>query len=380
MKAVIRDAEQLRSLNPIELSTYMRATGWTPEPDSNVWTWGDHEVLVPTSRTSRDFALRVSEVLRELEAVEQRSQLQIFADLSRVATDVIRISANSPMALDGTVLIEDGIGFVNNIRELVLASACSAIKAKPIHASRKPDDAVAFMKKCVRLGQTERGSYVFTVLCLIPPRLVVTAEEAGQLFDPPMEPEPYERKVTTTLVQSLHAVVEASQVAARLGRIDPFISAVALGVSTNLCDAIVGLGENADPDKGLPITFSWSRSRPLVSTVHSNLVIAGESLPIIKEASREMKQTAPESDTLVRGHVLKLESEAPEEGGKIHIADYESKRRIVVLLDAINYHTALNAHGENRIVSCVGDVIKAGRSCTIRNAHSFVVEGEEALP
>ena len=47
-------------------------------------------------------------------------------------------------------------------RDLVLAAACAAITKRAYFATRKPTKATDYLSR-VRMGQTERGSYVLTI-------------------------------------------------------------------------------------------------------------------------------------------------------------------------------------------------------------------------
>lgn len=86
MKASIQDKHILTAIRPLELSAYLRSTGWreikVKEDRWAVWTKeGDFEITLPLNRTFGDFAQRMGDALRTLEAVEERSQLEILNDI-----------------------------------------------------------------------------------------------------------------------------------------------------------------------------------------------------------------------------------------------------------------------------------------------------------
>ena len=49
---------------------------------------GTYEVIAPSSREARDFRPRVAELLRTLAIAEDRSELDVFRDLTRVQFDI----------------------------------------------------------------------------------------------------------------------------------------------------------------------------------------------------------------------------------------------------------------------------------------------------
>src|SRR5262249_33707837 len=141
----------------------------------------EFEVLLPLTPDLRDFPERMSEVLRTLELVENRDQLQILNDLTSARADVVRIRRPGPD--DGTILLEDGVSLINSAFDMVLAAACTTVTPKLYYPGKKPTAATDYLRK-TRLGQSERGSYVLTVISPVPPR---TMDELIPGFHDPFE-------------------------------------------------------------------------------------------------------------------------------------------------------------------------------------------------
>jgi hypothetical protein len=240
MKAVVSDLDTLRSLKPLELAQYLRSKGWRQDGDLGVkatlWVRANEtdEIILPKRYDFADFDLRISEVLKIFEKTEARSQLDILRDVQTTSADLLRLRSSSRDAADGSLAIDDAVSLVESSRDLMMAAACAAIDRRPYYATRKAQQVTEYLEK-VRIGQTERGSFVLTILSPVPPSL---KSEPGALF--PLElPEPYERVVTRTLARSLVAVSTAAETAAAQGNMKPFEDAVQWGVSANLCEAIV---------------------------------------------------------------------------------------------------------------------------------------------
>lgn len=182
MKATIRDPEVLAAIRPRDFIAHLRARGWQNSRTTNsysVWTLGDeYEVVLPSDVRFKDYALRISEALRTLEIAEERSQLEIVTDLQVVSADVIRVRAAG--TTDGNITLDDGLDFVSSIREMILAAACAVISRRRRFPTRKPNEAMNYLQR-VELGQTERGSYVATIISHVTPKL--TPGEEGNLFD-----------------------------------------------------------------------------------------------------------------------------------------------------------------------------------------------------
>lgn len=101
MKVTIRDEQVLRAIRPEELIAYLRSRGFREHGvlGGNAALWRrphdaeDVEILAPLDPTLGDFASRMLDALKTLEAVEKRSQLDILRDIATALADVVRIPA-----------------------------------------------------------------------------------------------------------------------------------------------------------------------------------------------------------------------------------------------------------------------------------------------
>jgi hypothetical protein len=376
MKAHVQDPGLLRGLRPLELAAYLRAKGWKQEADLNgkgsLWFLRvphhtEYDVTLPARRELRDYALRIGELLQTLAEAEGRSQLEILRDVQTTTADLIRVRAPNKDTENGTLPLDKAVDFVGRSRDMMLAAACAVIDKRPVYATRKPQQAMDYLGH-VRMGQTERGSYVLTILSPVPPELVPAQ---GSLL--PAEPEPpYERKVVRTLVDALEALDGAARDAAVAGEIAPFQAAVGRGVSANLCDAVAGLAA-ASAGEGLDIQISWSRTRPIDHNGFSRVVFGSDSIPIIEEAARLFRETSSREDFELEGVVTRLDR-GPDaaEGDVTIVGGVDGQMRSITLrFGPETYSLAIKAHQDRRPVRCVGELVKEGRSYRLRDPRHF---------
>ena len=266
-------------------------------------------------------------------------------------------------ASSGTVSLDAGVVLIEQAREIVLAAACATVRPKPYWARRKPVEASEYIKK-VRLGQTERGSYVVTIQSPVPPAFRTSSE--SEL--------PFERQVTETLLSSLSAVHAAARQAVATGDLEPFRVSVAAGVSANLCDAIVRLF-NVTPGVEFNVSISWSKSRPSAHGQVSQTTLSSDFIPVIAEASRLFKEIAPEDDFELLGFVERLDRATGMDSGHVAVNTVieEKMRRVGIELRDSDYRTAVTAHAESHPISCTGDLVKMGRSYELRNPRDFQI-------
>ena len=224
-------SDALRALKPLEVASYLRVHGWRQETDLNgkgsVWLLpaenGREEATLPCrcSGTWVTSPCAWATCSRTLRQVERRPEPEILQDLMTTSSDLIRVRAPSRRLIVGSLPLEQAVAFVERARDLVLAAACAAITKRAYFATRKPTKATEYFSK-VRMGQTERGSYVLTILSPVAPALAPEGELPLDLAPS----EPYERQVTRTLAEGLAAMEQAARDAAASGGMGGFEQAV----------------------------------------------------------------------------------------------------------------------------------------------------------
>ncbi len=365
-------------LKPLEVASYLRVHGWRQEAEfdgkGSLWVLpatadrDEADVTLPMRRDLLDFSLRMSEVVRTLSQVERRREGEVVRDLLTTGSDLIRIRAPSRDFDGGSLPLEQAVAFVERSRDMMLAAACAALTKRAYFATRKPARATEYLGQ-VRMGQTERGSYILNILSPVPPALVSDGELPLGL-----EPgEPYERQVIRTLAESLAALEGAARQAASSGAMHAFDQAVRLGVSANLCEAVAGLSA-VSPGEGLEISIAWSRTRAAAAATPSRFVLGSDSIPLIKEAARLFKDTAPVEDVELQGFVTRLSRGPQQEPGEIileGLIDGDLRRVAVRLVGDGVYSLAVQAHDHRGRVACTGDLVKEGRGFRLKNPRHF---------
>lgn len=375
MKVAIKDKETLKSVRPFDIAAYLRTSGWTRtgEIDGHLtfWTQGNLNLSIPVNQLFADYAQRIYEALSILEQRENRSQLQIVRDIATTSADIIRLRDRSPSSAEGSIPIDEGIRLHESAREMMLSSASSVILPREYYKGRRPADATEYLKN-VKFGQTEIGSYILTILSPVPPRL----SDRETLFD---DDVPYERKVTTQLHRALERTKTAALDAASTGEFDSFIEAVKSGVSGNLCNAIANLSEEISEGAGLEVSFTWSRTRPEISNAYRSITLTPDSVPVIREAARKLKERAPEEDFLAVGVIIHIDRPEQERQGlvKLLALTAEGTKTINIELSGDDWTRAHAAINNKLPVRCTGDLHKEGRSFVLKNPGPLNYEENE---
>ncbi len=355
MKVRILDTKALSMISPVALAAYIRGEGWTKSEKygehADIYTRDDGpELLLPRTNQLVDYVSVVSRLISILCEANGQNELALYRNLIGADQDVVKVRAFIPHN-DGSIPINKGVEMVAQSREMLLAAACATKTPQSVYRAGANLEAAEYMKR-VRLGQTEQGSFVVTMMAPVPPRLQHPLDQSWTIFDD----EPYERQVTRRLVEALEASRDAAEMASSGDALVAFENAVSAGVSTNLCSAIAQL---IDGSSGLEISVHWAKTRP--TPEHQRCIHFSENdASVFKEAARTFLAREPILNTELFGTVHKLSRGEHEiEGQVIFKVDIDGKiNSVSATLDEKNYSIAIHAHKNRNPVIIIGDLEK----------------------
>lgn len=367
MKAQILDAEALRAISPAALAAFARSKGWTKTETfgahADVYAGTDRpEIVLPRTDRLADYAATVSRLIGVFAKFSDRDELTTYRDLAGADCDVVRVRASGGDD-DGSVNLDAGVKIVAQARDMLLAAACAARTPQPLYRAGANKEANDYMRR-VKLGQTEHGSFVVTLLAPVPPLLQPVLPQLDQTWSR-LDDEPVERMVTRRLMDALEASRTAAEMALS-GDQKAFETAVASGVSANLCEAVAGLIEHSH---GLDISVTWARTRPTPET-YRRVIFSQNDADILKEAARTFRLRQPKADVTLYGTVHKLKRDQDEVEGVVTLkAIVEDKMQSVrAVLDQANYSIAVQAHDAQTPVIVTGDLERVGQRWQVTNA------------
>lgn len=377
MRSVIRDKEALMAVSPSAIAAYARASGWTKaEP------FGDHsdvyarpglpEIVLPRHQRLGDYASVVQRLIQVFAEVADTTQLSLYRDLATADRDVVRVRA--PDGDNGSVTLGDGAGLVEGAREMLLAAACSLGTPQPFYRAGANKEATDFLSR-VRLGQTEHGSFIITLLGPVVPPPIQRRLSLGP--DGKTEDDPMDRRIMTRFVDALNAVRKATE-DTLVGQADAFWEAVTHGVSANLCQ---GLVKTMEPFRLVDITLTWARTRPKPQ-VRDVVRFAESDVPVLRQAISSFSSGEPQRDAILVGFVRILSRDESELDGTVKLwTSVEGKNRSVsVVLGQSDYERALEAHKEHAAVVVRGDVERSGQRFRLLNPSVVDVIRDEPSP
>ncbi len=360
MRVSIQDRGALAAVSPAALSAYARAAGWKrQEPyrvHSDVYVGEARpDIIVPRTERLGDYASVVAALIDTFASVAGQDQLAVYRSLVTTDRDVVRVRAAE--SEDGSVTLTAGVSLIDGAREMLLSAACSLRERQPVYRAGANREASDLLNR-VRLGQTDHGSFVVTLLTpVVPPPMPA-------LFpDPDDRNAPVERRMTMHLVEALTAVRQATERTAA-GDKEAFGDAVAEGVSANLCEALVRLVE---PFPTLDVGVSWAQTRPL--EIASVVRFGQADAALLREAARSLRDRAPRPDVDLYGFVRLLKRREEEDDGIIGLATTidGQPQSVKVVLERVDYERAIRAHHDRAPVVLNGDLDRLGQRWRLLN-------------
>lgn len=189
MLVQIQDKAALSALPIVNLRSYLNAHEWSDEGP-----WGERpariyakeyggrnwEILVPTRDTLIDYAESIAESLAVLATVEERSQLDVYYDLSAVGADAIRVRSANGMAKELLSLRQSATLLTDAYN--MIASAARAVE-KPQATYRGPvsSDVTEYLDNVRPLAGDHQG-YDLTLHFPVSADLQVQADMGDEFY------------------------------------------------------------------------------------------------------------------------------------------------------------------------------------------------------
>ena len=359
MCAALTDYRALAGVSPSALSAYVRSREWVKVEEygdySDVYVGqGLPEIIVPRTKEIGDYAMVLAQLLSVFSRVEDTSAESVFKRLVHADRDVIRVKVES--GSDGSIPIEEGVELITGSQNMLLASICSWSDRRPVLRPGQSTEATSFIRS-VRLGQTEEGSFVVTLLPpVISPMVQLTLpglDEQGVDIDN----DPYERKITRHVSETLSAVRKATQDTVA-GESDAFSLAVESGVSANLCEALTQL---IGPYPKMEVSVAWAVSRP-VAQGRTTLPFFKDDVPVLQQVARRFREIGPRPEQRIFGKVVRLARNDQMIDGTVTVraAIDGQTQSVTAVLNQEDYNKAITAHQGMVVVGLEGDLERVG--------------------
>lgn len=325
MTSVLDELPSDLDISPQAVASYLGVAGWeleSADAASQVWTLREGsrtraEVFLPLDNTYADFKRRFDITLKRLRRVYDWDSFQLATSVLGARSDLLFIRADQEIQFD-SIPLKQAEQLVVGASHLMTAAAWATVDNRPAPGGHKPEQIRRFIEDDVRMGHTQRGSFVLTIITRLDELELSEAAQqgAGSPDDgetrrrPPSASDdatttqyaPFQRRVTSTLANGLN---ETSRLV-NSSRSPELNTAVDAGVNALLCDSIQEMGQFAGL-RALDLSFQWApadtRSRPEIERV----LFQKEKFADIRSISDRLKERSEVARIEILGRVTRLE-------------------------------------------------------------------------
>lgn len=380
-KDVIGSNFDVNELNLQNIRNYIRWRKWqldasTSNKDRNVYHREDSddlEIILPLTRDFADYNIRIINVLEILSEYEKRPVSLILNEIVSPPADIIRFRVSAPNISLDSIPLEAGVNYIQGTKDILLAAALSTNNPQAYYqGGRTPSDVAEYISSC-RLGQSERGSYVTTILSPVPPYLETQdnflEEETISIQD-----EPFTRRVTITLMTALNIIKDSIE----SGNNSNIINNIKSGVSSNLCQAIADM-QPIEDQTSLDVSINWSYNRPFIpKKIPCKVTFSNETFPIIKEAARKLVDIYQPKIKNIIGTIVNLHAETSifdiYSGDVTVKANINGRVQLIKMkLNKGDYEKACNAHRDSKQIFVRGILNREKKNFYIQEPTAFTV-------
>ena len=163
---------KISQVNPVEVESYLINTGWdaiaSKRPHIRLFRTerldNVYEITLPLNRSFIDYDGAMHLALEKIAEIEDKTLENILTLLTTPSADVVKFRRADINTEDGTIPFNEGIRLFENAKKAIYTVVCDLLEPKLYHKRLQLKAADAFIERC-SFGQTERGSYVATIIC-----------------------------------------------------------------------------------------------------------------------------------------------------------------------------------------------------------------------
>ena len=242
------------------------------------------QLVFPMDTTAPDYSEAVMMVVNKLAALEGRPPQAVFDSLVEVGDDGISFRITAPRRDEWAIPLSFASSMVTGAQQLLLASACTALKPQAHHPRLSRTEAEQLLNTA-KFRHTRPGSFILNVSCP-----VQSLDVQAPLLPNEEADAPFVRRTTLALHRSVRELVTAIETDA----LDELVAASKNGegqvVSSNLCEALIHFSDETLLNS-VEIGIKWASAipKPKDEPRQSVVRIQHDYFPRIEEVRRELR-------------------------------------------------------------------------------------------
>jgi hypothetical protein len=354
------DSQSAPSVGVNDLRTYLTLQGWhmrdggrsaslwenrdIPEPDRF-----DQMLLLPHIESAPDYGDRVSMAIEQLAQFQEESAEAILQKAALVHFDVAPMrAADDSAAIDDSIPLEAGYELYTAARKMIVAAAGATIRRQS-HFGRSLPWAAREHSRSVRIGQTQRGSYIVPIISRA--RFGVDANRPpDQHLDVDVEESLFDRRVLTTFAGALGALQDLTD-SDRVAHPSEIADAVSVGVSRELCVSLAN-ALDAQEISSIDISFEWSPAATPPRNVPTKVSFSDASAQLLHDFGDSLKTLDRPREDVIFGMVTDLRYRTNDPEGRVGVETLIDRRPRAVWMNLTpeQYEVAKQCHGHSKVM------------------------------
>lgn len=334
------------------------------------------EIIIPLNREFVDYRNAIKSILNKLSLIENRNVELIVNDLVIPPSDIIRFRVESKETENGLISFKDGFNLLENAKKSIYATACDMINPTIYHPKLFYKSANQFIDSCY-LGQTERGSFIASIVCpFVNPSKDEEAIQLSLFNEEEVLESSLTRSITKKFMKSLYSIKTNIEV----GNYDFLEEQISSDkISVNFIESIVELGDYGDKET-IDISISWSNHIEKVKDLPS---IISFNRDYIQPMEYIISKYTPKDIGIIGTYIGKIsQAKANTDVDKRNtgeitfnfINDENKPLKAKVNLNSEQFSLALKAFDEGLHVKINGELSSEGKSKFINNPIFSIIE------
>ncbi len=359
-------AEALDVLQPDAVQAWLKARGWEDDGPEGPAARGFSKrggragaaVLAPTRPTSPDFRKFMGILIERVADAESMTPEAVLNDLGAAGYDVLRVRVIA--AEDGAIDLDRALTVVQQSRAALQAAARAAASrtVRRSYVGRQAETVTQLLEQ-VRVGQTERGSYVLPIL-------------VPYAFDPADAPSMVDwfgRRAMRKLATGLNGLDRALGKTGADDVAAAFSTEAQAGVSADLCQS---LGKLLSDVGDVEMSVRWAVAQPDAQEAPSVRFAAASAQTLLRVAHLLKEQDPPPPEPII-GFVTKLDDKLSGSNSTMVVDGLiEGKWRNIELTLEDRYRTvAADAFRDRRPVVLEGPLMRQGKRLVMTSVLQF---------
>ena len=376
--------ELASKINSLTLQAYLLQKGWkrvsTRRNDVAVITSPNDDpafdILIPLNRSFADYNDAIFQAIKKVSKYEDRDEIQIGNDLAAPPADIVRYRVENESTSNGLIPLKAGFDLLESAKKSLLSAASDILSPALFHKRMSYKQAIQFIDACY-LGQTERGSFIASIIC---PFIRLTQEEKPAQLTLFSGEEALSGSITRDVTKKLMTSIARVKTVIESG--DHSVLEKAEGneiISVNFLESLVEINEFTQGSV-IEISTTWAPTIPAPQDTPSVIQLSNDYIEPIKSIIDNLRPEIVETQGDYVGKISAIEAHPDvrtRQDGVITFVFVNNDAKAItakVTLNAEDIHRAIEAFDLGKNVRITGNLKISSRQRIIESPVFHVID------